>query len=168
MLSSRPPAGGWRITATARWRFWDLLSIIYGAHAESVSAVHALAERDKQGGVAVRRKNTAMVLTGMGPLEGSGVHAELVFVDPTTSLANITEQVRFVLERDYIFRSESEGQPPLNVPITRGAFAITGISYSAPRLSLDKQAAVLKDLTIELVLPFPKGLVPLLDILLDL
>ncbi len=57
---------------------------------------------------------------------------------------------------------ESEGQPPGYILITR---AFVASSYSAPRLSLDKQAAVLKHLTTELALPFPKGRVPLLDIL---
>ncbi len=60
------------------------------------------------------------------------MHAELFFFDPTTTLAKIAKHMRLVLECDYIFRSESEGQPPLDILIVTGALAIAGLSYRAP------------------------------------
>jgi hypothetical protein len=99
------------------------------------------------------------------------VHAQLTFVGSatTTAVLDISDHVWLILELGHFFRSESERQPLFNVSLLPGTpLLITDVNGIAPRLSFHEYAAVLKNLTIELVLPFPKGSTPFFHILFSL
>lgn len=96
----------------------------------------------------------------------SGMHTKLRFVEPATASAvlNISNHVRLHLELHYFFWSECESQPPLNVSLFPDtATAITDVYNIAPGLCFDENTTILKNLTIESILPFPKGRVPCFD-----
>ncbi len=94
------------------------------------------------------------------------MHAQLGFVDPATAIAvlNIPDRVGFCLELRHFFRSERERQTSLNVPLLPDtAAAITDKYDIATGLSLYKNTTVIKNLTIEPILPCTKCCVPNLD-----
>ncbi len=101
----------------------------------------------------------------VGPAR-SGVHAQLRFVGPATATAvlDITDHVGLHLELRRFFRSERECQPSFNVSLLPDtAVSITDECNIAPGLSFYEYTAIIKNLTIEPILPFPKGFVPCFD-----
>ncbi len=91
------------------------------------------------------------------------MHAQLGFVDPATAIAvlNIPDHVGFCLELRHFFRSERERQPSLNVSLFPDTAVAIADKYDiAPDLSLYENTTVIKNLTIEPILPCPKCRVP--------